>query len=376
MNTRYPSVYIDRLGRQLALWEQYGLSDSRALKLLHLWIGYKMTRFMDSQGRYTFHSFNQLRQQLGYKTVPQMLDDIRSSRSFVLLSCDIAPSLLKDQPFFAHCRPEREYQDRLTAFFSPLWHELTESDGEPLEGSMAECRILSRKCDGIDNNALDNNTLTGGTAVAVEAGQAASVNRESLTLAEVEALERKEVLEAISQAKTYFRGLIRNPDARQREPIDFITWKLQQPPNAPRGKVKGYGLTLEEAYEVLDIMIDKELAPHFARDKSFNSPAKVAKPENRIYQVTPYVKNYSSDMMTRSYKKWKKRLADRHRDASRREAEKVRQNRPLSPHEWQDSDGLRWMEDNRGNLITIPSDAPPRPSAESVWNFISLMWYE
>ena len=51
----------------------------------------------------------------------------------------------------------REYPDHITAFFSPLWHELTEADGSPLEGSMAECRIMSRKCDGIDNNALDNN---------------------------------------------------------------------------------------------------------------------------------------------------------------------------------------------------------------------------
>lgn len=374
MNTRYPSVYIDRLGRQLALWEQYGISDSRALKLLHLWIGYKMTRFMDSQGRYTFHSFNQLRQQLGYKTVPQMLDDIRRSRSFVLLSCDIAPSLLKDQPFFAHCRPEREYQDRLTAFFSPVWHELGESDGKPLEGSLADCRIWSRKCDGIDNNAFDNKTLTGSTADAVEAGLTASVRRESLSLEEVEALERQEVMEAISHARTYFHGLIRNTDARQREPIEFIIWKLRQPKDAPRGKVKGYGLTLEEAYEVLEIMIDKELAPHFARDKSFNSPSKVVKPENRIYQVTAYVKKYSSDMMVRAFKKWSKRLADRSREASRREAEKVRLNRPLSPHEWQDDYGIRWMEDNRGNLITIPSDAPPRPSAESVWNFISSQW--
>lgn len=375
MTTRYPSVYIDRLGRQLALWEQYGLSDSRAMKLLHLWIGYKMTRFMDSQGRYTFHSFNQLRQLLGYKTVQLMIDDLRRSKSFVLLSCDINPQLLKDQNFFAPSRPDREYPDHITAFFSPLWHELIESDGSPLEGSMAECRIMSRKCDDIDNNALDNYTLTGGTADAVEAGQSASVNRESLTLAEVEALDRKEVLESISQAKTYFHGLIRNQDARQREPIEFITWKLQQPPNAPRGKVKGYGLTLEEAYEVLEIMIDKELAPHFARDKSFNSPAKVAKPENRIYQVTPYVKNYSSDMMARSFKKWKKRLADRHRDASRREAEKVRQNRPLSPHEWQDSDGLRWMEDHKGNLISIPEDAPPRPTSEAQWNYLDSVWF-
>lgn len=374
MTTRYPSVYIDRLGRQIALWEQYGLSDSRAMKLLHLWIGYKMTRFMDSQGRYTFHSFNQLRQQLGYKTVQMMFDDLRRSRSFVLLSCDIDPAVLKDQNFFAAQRPGREYPDNITAFFSPLWHELTEADGEPLEGSMAECRVCSRKCDGKDNNALDNNTLTGGTADAVEAGRSASVNRESLTLQEVEALEREEVLEAIARAKTYFRGLVRNPDARQREPIDFITWKLQQPQNAPRGKVKGYGLTLEEAYEVLDIMIDKELAPHFARDKSFNSPAKVAKPENHIYQVTPYVKNYSSDMMARAFKKWKKRLADRHRDASRREAEKVRQNRPISPHEWQDSDGMRWMEDHKGNLISIPAEAPPRPSVDSIWNFISNSW--
>lgn len=374
MTTRYPSVYIDRLGRQLALWVQYGITDSRSLKLLHLWIGYKMTRFMDSQGRYTFHSFNQLRQQLGYKTVQQMLDDLARSRSFVLLSCDINASLLKDLSLFAPSRPEREYPNRITAFFSPLWHEWTQTDGEPLDGSMADCRIWSRKCDGIDNNTLDNNTLTGSTAAAVEAGIATSVNREALSLEEVEALEREEVLQAISQAKAYFHGLVRNQDARQREPIEFITWKLQQPLNAPRGKVKGYGLTAEEAYEVLEIMIDKELAPHFARDKSFNSPSKLAKPENRIYQVTAYVKRYSTDMMARSVKRWKKRLADRHRDASRREAEMVRQNRPLSPHEWQDSDGQRWMEDTKGNLISIPCDAPPRPTDVAIWNFISNNW--
>lgn len=373
--TRYPSVYIDRLGRQLILWAKYGISDARAMKLLRLWLGYDLVHLMDKKGRFTFHSFNQIRQMLGYPSLASMLDDIRKSRSFVLLSSDVDVSLLKDHNIFTRTRPHRELENGLTMFYSPLWRNREESDGEALPGSIPESRKSSRKCDGIYSNTLDS-TPTGSTAEAVAAGMTAADEQanEGLTVDQIVMLEEQRMSQHIHHAKLYFRGLVNSRDNMQREPIEWVRKFLQQPVSHKRGELKGYGLSLEEANEVLELLIDSELAPHFARDRQFMSPSKLARPETRIYQVTNYIKRYSQDMIKRAVKRWKTRSVERKKEQERRAEELEKLNRPLSPHEWQDREGIRWMEDSRGNMMRVPDQAPPRPSADAMWNYLDKKW--
>lgn len=374
--TRYPSVYIDRLGRQLTLWEKYGLSATHSMRLLRLWLGYKLTNLMDTKGRYTFHSFNQLRQIVGYRSIQEMIADIKISKSFVLLSCDIDTTLLKDHTIFTPCRPEREYQNHVTAFFSPYWHKWEKTDGNVLPGSIDECCKCNCKCNDIDNNTLDNKTLSGGTAEAEAAGLPAAMElaEEALTIEQVEAIEQLELKQQIREVKLYFRKLASNEDKRQHEPIEWLMMRLTQPVNPPPGKMKGYGLSHDEASQALEVLIDSELAQHFARDKNFMAPDRIAKPENRIYQVTNYIKKYSGPMLKNAVKRWKKRAAERQREQERRAEELEKLNRPLSPHEWQDREGIRWMEDSRGNVMRVPDQAPPRPSADAMWNYLDGKW--
>lgn len=239
METRYPSVYIDRLGRQLSVWEQYGIADSHALKLLRLWTGYGLTQYMDAQGRYTFHSFSQLQRLLGFRSIQQMIDYICRSKSFVLLSCDINSSFLRNKPLFSSSRPQRELPNRLTAFFSPVWHEWEKEDGKPLDGSIAECSNSCSSCNDNYNNTLDNKNLTGGTAGAVEAVQPASVGSGAkavvpasgqevpMSISDIEAQQKRALLQAIAHAKAYFRGLIQNAQAAQREPMEMLLYRFQ-----------------------------------------------------------------------------------------------------------------------------------------------------
>ena len=50
-------------------------------------------------------------------------------------------------------------------------------------------------------------------------------------------------------------------------------------------------------------------------------------------------------------------------------------NRPLSPYEWTDPDsGTRFYEDDTEGQVTIPADAPPRPSEEAFWNVFKKSW--
>lgn len=156
METRYPSVYLDYLGRQFRLWRQYGIADSFRTKLADLWIGYGYTQYMDAQGRYTFHSFNLLRKELGFRSVLQMIDYIKQSRSFVLLSCDVDTSLLCDRKFFQTSRPEKEFADHLTMFYSPPWHKWQKEDGKPLDGSIATSCSSDRSSNCYYNNTLDH----------------------------------------------------------------------------------------------------------------------------------------------------------------------------------------------------------------------------
>ena len=376
METRYPSVYIDRLGRQLSVWEQYGIADSHALKLLRLWTGYGLTQYMDAQGRYTFHSFSQLQRLLGFRSIQQMIDYICRSKSFVLLSCDINSSCLRNKPLFSSSRPQRELPNRLTAFFSPVWHELEKEDGKPLDGSIAECSNSCSSCNANYNNTLDNKNLTGSTAGAVEAVVPASGQEGPMSISDIEAQQKRELLQAIAHAKAYFRGLIQNAQAAQREPMEMLLYRFQQPLTPEKGQSKGFGLTPEQAHELLLLMIDRELAPHFARDRQFMSPNRIKDPTQRIYQVKNYIKKYSTDMATRSYRQWLKQNAEKERAAAQLATQQRRQNRPISPHEWQEPDGSRYYDDPADGLMLIPNDAPPRPSENAHWNKFVSLWVD
>lgn len=376
METRYPSVYIDRLGRQLSVWEQYGIADSHALKLLRLWTGYGLTQYMDAQGRYTFHSFNQLRKEIGYPSVQMMIDDLRRCRSFVLLSSDVDTTLLRNNHLFLHSRPERELPDHITMFFSPVWHTWEEKDGYPLPGSIEMSQKKSQNLDANYNNTCYNKNLTGSTAGAVEAVQPASGQEVPMSISDIEAEQKRELLHAIAHAKAYFRGLIQNAQAAQREPMEMLLYRFQQPLTPEKGQAKGFGLTPEQAHELLLLMIDKELAPHFARDRQFMSPHRIKDPSQRIYQVKNYIKKYSTDMATRSYRQWLKQNAEKERAAAQLATQQRRQQRPISPHEWQEPDGSRYYDDPADGLMLIPADAPPRPSAEAHWNKFASSWVD
>ena len=387
--TRFPSVYVDYLGRQLYLWHQYGLTDARAYKLLRLWVGYGLTQYMDKEGRYTFHSFNQLRQLLGYKTIELMIDDLRRCQSFVLLSCDIDVSLLREFNSMTPSRPARELPGGLTCFYSPLWHALLETDGKPLSGSIPESRKNSRKCDDIYNNTIDNNIPSGGTASAVAAGEAAArqdgtgpthnghqEEYETLTVEELEALAAQELDLKRDEVRAYFRGLVKSTDSFQHHPISYLMKWLQRPTKYIPGKPKGFGLTAEEAQEVLEQMIQTELAEHFANDQHFWEPSKVNNPESRIFQVTRYIEKYSATLVNRSVNRWRKQQQADESLKARRLESAIRKNRPLSPYEWQDPEGKRWMEGLRGRVTQIQADAPPRPSERAQWNYIDNCWIE
>lgn len=363
------------------------------MRMLRLWLGFGLTHFMDSRGRYTFHHFNMLRRELNYKTVAEMLDDVRKSQSFVLLSCDVDGRILKDQRFFTSSRPHQKYNDGLTCFFSPLWHQWNGDDGEVLNGSINQGRknetgvaesVAGSDC--IYNNTLDNNTPTGGTAEAVKALAASGLgSRKSgggelaegaLTVEQMEAAEKEEMAQRVAHARKYFRGLEGNVDAQQREPIEHILWRLKLPRKAEKGRPTGYGLTEEQAQVALHIMLDRELAVHFARDKQFMAPDRVQQPERRIYQVTNYVKRYSSEMMARSVRAMRRQWADHERREARRAQEAMLQNRPISPYEWQRPDGTRQYQDPYDGVLNIPPTAPARPSDTASWNRWTDSWYE
>ena len=56
-------------------------------------------------------------------------------------------------------------------------------------------------------------------------------------------------------------------------------------------------------------------------------------------------------------------------------AEVKQNNRPLSPYEWTDPvTGTRFYEDEVEGRVTIPKEAPPRPSDSTFWNVLKKSW--
>lgn len=106
------------------------------------------------------------------------------------------------------------------------------------------------------------------------------------------------------------------------------------------------------------------------------SPSRVAHPEQRVYQVSTYMKAYCADKVIRSVNRWRKQQQADESLKARRLESAIRKNRPLSPYEWQDPEGKRWMEGLRGRVTQIQPDAPPRPSERAQWNYIDNCWIE
>lgn len=329
---RRPAVRVEDLGRQLRMWRTYRMNDTHAHKMLRLWLGYEFRDLMDVYGRFPVQYFNEIRRRLGFRTLSLLLENVRTCQSFYIVGTD---------------------EEHISAFFSSVWHNYEEADGHLLKGSSSLKKLSDS--DASKDNIIKRNP-TGGNADAFS-------------------LERDEWVKR-RQVSDYFKWMRSQTDAEHVSVVASAMNRIRCPHDKKGNLLKDLMLTETEAEEVWEILVATQLVPYFTAREEFFKPDFMQHPGNRVHWMKNFFKKFVGRMITEACKQWRKRRVDIEAEVARRRDEAQQQNRPRSPHEWEDADGLRWYQLPDGKRQQIPAEAEPRPSETSIFNYIRKQWQE
>ena len=129
------------------------------------------------------------------------------------------------------------------------------------------------------------------------------------------------------------------------------------------------GVPHEEACADVVYLVDELLIPHFIAQERFVR----MKHTGRLAWLRNLLKTaHGKELMRKAAEAGRQRRALKKQQA---QAEVMLNNRPLSPYEWTDPEsGTRFYEDAIEGRVTIPANAPPRPSDAAFWNVIQRCW--
>lgn len=129
------------------------------------------------------------------------------------------------------------------------------------------------------------------------------------------------------------------------------------------------GVSREEACSDVVYLVEELLIPHFiAQERFFRM-----KHSGRLAWLKNLLKSgHGKELMRRAAEAGRQRRVLKQQTV---QTETRLKNRPLSPYEWTDPEtGTRFYEDAVEGRVTIPANAPPRPSDVSYWNVIQKLW--
>lgn len=321
----------------LGAWHTAGLSDTQRLKMLKLYFG--MPEWMDLNKIYPCHRFCQIAKGLKIRNTLDFLKTLLRCKGFGLIWKN----------------PEKKHEPKnLFGFYSPLWHIAKEAE---INGNEEEMQPQNGECNpdctvlNIENKKKNYN-------------------------------KKKNFSYNVSQC---------NPDYNQTEVNRMIVADARQ--------LFEFFATDNDAYTRIVKPINEQterILPNLFTDSSQPHPMNIATTQFFNAYLWPYVLRHSTQLwnknncLDRSY--WIENLiklefmqqniyracTDVEQQLARDHLLRIRQNRPLSPHEYQDQDSAqRFYDGNHGaQQKRIPAEAPPRPSATAEWNKFAKEWEE
>ena len=164
---------------------------------------------------------------------------------------------------------------------------------------------------------------------------------------------------SLEEGRKFFHEVNANPAEKAEVLEPLVAYFLQQ----------NGGLTRKEACADVVYLVDELLIPHFTAQEKFQK----MKHNGRLAWLKNLLKSgHGRDLLKKAAEAGKLRRLQQHQQAL---AEVKQNNRPLSPHEWTDPvSGVRFYEDAVEGIVTIPKEAPPRPSDTAFWNVIQRRW--
>ena len=212
----------------------------------------------------------------------------------------------------------------VSAIYSPLWKAVDAKNTEIIEDFPAD---LHANLHGGSNNIINNHSPT-----------------------EVNPSE---------EGRKFFHEINANPAEKAEVLQPLIAWFQHQEPGLPR----------EEACADVVHLVNELLIPHFIAQEKFLR----MKHNGRLAWLRNLLKTaHGRELLKKAADAGMQRRLSQRQQAL---AEVKQNNRPLSPYEWMDPNtGTRFYEDPTEGLVTIPKEAPPRPSEDSFWNVIQKKW--
>lgn len=302
---------IRELQTLLRQWRRKGLRESALLKVLELYLG--LPNYMNEHGEYPSYFFYDLSVTLKFRTVTMMLEAVKLSESF-------------------GWKPD-ENQRNVVSFSSPLWKAKDAKSAESIEDLPAD---LHAKLQAGSNNYYNiNNNISTQHAASLPEGNPSEEGRK------------------------FFHEINTNPAEKAEMLEPLIRFFQEQEAGVPR----------EEACTDVVYLVDELLIPHFIAQERFVR----MKHSGRLAWLRNLLKSaHGKELMRKAAEAGRQRRALKQQQA---QAEVMLNNRPLSPYEWTDPEsGTRFYEDAIEGRVTIPADAPPRPSDAAFWNVIQRCW--
>ena len=212
----------------------------------------------------------------------------------------------------------------VSAVYSPLWKAVDAKNTEIIEDFPAD---LHANLHGGSNNIINNHSPS-----------------------EVNPSE---------EGRKFFHEINANPAEKAEVLQPLIAWFQHQEPGLPR----------EEACADVVHLVNELLIPHFIAQEKFLR----MKHNGRLAWLRNLLKTaHGRELLKQAADAGRQRRLQQKQQAL---AEVKLNNRPLSPFEWTDPNtGIRFYEDPTEGLVTIPKEAPPRPSEDSFWNVIQKKW--
>ena len=212
----------------------------------------------------------------------------------------------------------------VSAIYSPLWKAVDAKNTEIIEDFPAD---LHANLHGGSNNIINNHSPT-----------------------EVNPSE---------EGRKFFHEINANPAEKAEVLQPLIAWFQHQEPGLPR----------EEACADVVHLVNELLIPHFIAQEKFLR----MKHNGRLAWLRNLLKTaHGRELLKKAAEAGRQRRLQQKQQAL---TEVKLNNRPLSPYEWTDPNtGTRFYEDPAEGLVTIPKEAPPRPSEDSFWNVIQKKW--
>ena len=217
----------------------------------------------------------------------------------------------------------------VSAIYSPLWKAVDAKKSESTEKIPAEL------------------------PADLQVGSKYNINNKSSTRHAASLLNPSE------EGRKFFHEVNAKPAEKAEVLEPLVAYFLQQ----------NVGLTRKEACADVVYLVDELLIPYFTAQEKFQR----MKHNGRLAWLKNLLKSgHGRDLLKKAAEAGKLRRLQQHQQAL---AEMKQNNRPLSPHEWTDPvSGVRFYEDAVEGIVTIPKEAPPRPSDTAFWNVFKKSW--